>query len=37
MEMSENDTNVVRTLTWLFAGLFGFLVLAIMLARAIVY
>lgn len=35
--MSEHDTNVLRTLTWLFTGLFAFLVFAILLARSIVY
>jgi hypothetical protein len=35
--MSEHDSNVIRTMTWLFTGLFAFLVFAIMLARAIVY
>jgi len=37
MEMSEHDSSTVRNLTWLFTGLFAFLVFAILLARAIVY
>lgn len=31
------DEQVKRTLAWLFGGLFGFFVLMIILARAIVY
>lgn len=31
------DKAVVRTMSWLLAGLFGFFVLMVMLARTIVY
>lgn len=36
--MSDNtDSNTIRMLTYLFSGLFVFLIAAIMLARALVY
>ena len=35
--MSDRDSSTIRTLGWLFTGLFAFLVFAILLARAIVY
>jgi len=36
-EMQMEDKAVKRTLSYLFAGLFGFFVLMIVLARSIVY